>query len=817
MTRFGKCCRTLLAGSLVFGAAAVISVVAASLSASQAAATTPSGSVISLGPHSVISLAAPLRSGRQFQSKELLASLVATPGGGNAGLGGSLDSPKGVKAGSSGWTVAQSANILGKQGQFDADSCGSASSCMAVGSYLGAAGIQEALAEAASGDKWSIQKLPTTPADEGSAFYDVSCVSATACTAVGAYLNSSRTQVTLAEAWNGKSWSIETTPNPSGAVTTLVTGVSCTSATSCIAVGASENSSGNVTTLVEKRKGTSWSIVASPNPSGVQQSELNDLSCTSSSACTAVGEYIDGSSGGDDTLAEAWNGSSWSIETIPTPSGGGILSGVSCTTVGICSAVGEAVTQALAEEWNGSSWSIETVPNPSGEETSTLDGVACTSAGACTAVGAYGDNSGDQYTLTEEWNGSSWSVETTPDPFNARTSTLAGVACNSAGDCTAVGNYIDSSALGVTVAETSNGASWSVDTTPNPEGVSVNIDLSGVACSSTKACTAVGSYFVTDQAVGEAFTEAWNGTKWSVQTVPVPSGSLISSFSGVACTSAKACTAVGVYDNSSGVALPLTEAWNGTKWSVQTNPAPSGAQASTLKGVACTSANACTAVGYWIGSPYSQNALAEVWNGTSWSIETTPTPSGALATGLYGVTCTSAGGCTAVGSYLDSSGDVDTLAVSWNGSSSSVQTSPNPSGSQGSELNSVSCTSAGTCTAAGDYVDSSGDQDTLAEAWSGTGWSIETTPDPTGKGTNILSGVSCASAHACSAVGYYTDSAGNNVPLAEGWNGAKWSIQATPLPALQGALGAVACTGSSCTAAGDYADTTEVTLIEVRS
>jgi hypothetical protein len=760
-------------------------------------------------------------------------SLVPTPGAfgasgnaaassnagaaGSALAAGSLEAPKRGQAGSSGWTVAKSANILAKQGRLIEDSCGSASTCMAVGYYLGSAGIQEALAEALNGGKWSIQKLPTTPGDLGSALYDVSCVSAIACTAVGAYLNSSRTEVTLAEAWNGTSWSIETTPNPSGAVTTLVTGVSCTAATKCIAVGASKDGSGTVTTLVEKRKGTSWSIVSSPNPSGVQQSELNDVSCTSSSACTAVGEYIDSSSGGDDTLAEALNGTSWSIETIPTPSGGGILSGVSCTTAGTCSAVGLAVTQAFAEEWNGSSWSIESIPNPSGEVESSLGGVACTSAGVCTAVGAYGISGGDQYTLTEEWNGSSWSIETTPDPFGAQTSLLSGVACSSAGDCTAVGDYIDSSALGVTLAETSSGASWSVDTTPNPKGVSLNTDLTGVACSSAKACIAVGSSFVQFQAAGEAFAEAWNGTKWSVQTVPVPSGSLLSSFSGVACTSANACTAVGTYDDSSEVAYTLAEAWNGTKWSVQTTPTPSGAKASILNGVACSSASACTAVGYWIGSPSSQNAFAEVWNGTSWSIEATPTPSGALATGLYGVTCTSAGGCTAVGAYLDSSENLDTLAVVWNGSSS-VETTPNPSGTQGSELRDVSCTSAGTCTAVGDYVDSSGDQDTLAEAWSGTGWSIETTPDPTGKGTNILSGVSCTSGHACTAVGHYTNSAGYTAPLAEAWNGTSWTIQATPLPALQGAFGGVACIGSSCTAAGDFADTTEVvTLIEVRS
>ena len=150
---------------------------------------------------------------------------------------------------------------------------------------------------------------------------------------------------------------------------------------------------------------------------------------------------------------------------------------------------------------------------------------------------------------------------------------------------------------------------------------------------------------------------------------------------------------MGYYVDSSDVAVTLAEAWNGTSWSIQTTPNPSGAQASELNNVACTSASACTAVGYWIGSPYSQNALVEVWNGTSWSIQTIPTPSGAQATALYGVACTSSSACTTVGGYVDSSSNVDTLAEAWNGSSWSIETTPNPSGAQGSLLSGVSCTS----------------------------------------------------------------------------------------------------------------------------
>jgi hypothetical protein len=67
----------------------------------------------------------------------------------------------------------------------------------------------------------------------------VSCTSATACTAVGHYQNGAGTRVTLAERWDGTSWTIQPTPSlsPNYFYTTL-SGVSCTSATACTAVGA---------------------------------------------------------------------------------------------------------------------------------------------------------------------------------------------------------------------------------------------------------------------------------------------------------------------------------------------------------------------------------------------------------------------------------------------------------------------------------------------------------------------------------------------------------------------------------------------------
>jgi hypothetical protein len=176
----------------------------------------------------------------------------------------------------------------------------------------------------------------------------VSCTAATACTAVGDYLNSSNTDLTLAERWNGSSWAIQPTPNPAGAEGSVLSGVSCTAATACTAVGYYDNSSfGNpALTLAERWNGSSWTIQPTPNPAGATQSVLSGVSCTAATSCTAVGYYATSSGGDDLTLAEHWNGTRWAIQPTPTPAGARLsyLNGVSCTAATTCTAVGAYIS-----------------------------------------------------------------------------------------------------------------------------------------------------------------------------------------------------------------------------------------------------------------------------------------------------------------------------------------------------------------------------------------------------------------------------------------------------------------------------------------
>src|SRR5712692_2683149 len=108
----------------------------------------------------------------------------------------------------------------------------------------------------------------------------------------------------------------------------------------------------------------------------------------------------------------------------------------------------------------------------------------------------------------------------------------------------------------------------------------------------------------------------------------VPSPNVIvrhGNLAGVSCTAATACEAVGGSTNRAGAGVGLAENWNGTSWSTQNTPNPTGATFSNLSGIACSTVSACIAVGsYYNGS--STLTLAEAWNGTSWAIQSTPDP-----------------------------------------------------------------------------------------------------------------------------------------------------------------------------------------------
>jgi hypothetical protein len=645
---------------------------------------------------------------------------------------------------------------------------------------------------------WALQTTANPTVASGNLTADA-CVGSS-CTAVGDYVDPTGTVVTWAESENGSGWTLHPTPDPAGAVASELLGVACTSVSACTAVGFSTSGAGVTTTLVEAWDGVSWTIEPSPDPPDAGGSGLLAVACGSPGDCQAVGEST-GQSGGLLSLAEGWDGATWTIEATPAPVGstGSRLLGVSCLAPGACTAVGgygnlAGVGLTLAESWDGASWSIEATPNPAGTEGGGLLSVSCTSAQACTGVGDYDSSSGTVLGLAEAWNGATWSIQSTPNPSGATETALNSVSCT-LGTCTAVGYWSGSSSSAAPLAEAWGGTSWNIQAVPSPPGATAG-GLLAVSCASSASCAAVGSYDRGSNSIPVPLVESWSAPTWIVQAGALPQSAAITDLKGVSCVSAVACVAVGFSQNDVGATLTLAEAWNGTTWSIESTPNPAGTTNAQLNAVSCSSPRACTAVGdYYQNGTGFNLTLAEAWNGQVWSIQSTPDPAGTTTSALFGVSCTSPGTCTAVGE-----GAAEPLAEAWNGSSWIVQATEIPAGSSSTAFFGVSCTSTTGCTAVGNSS-ANGSSLTLAERWNGTGWAIQTTPDEPAS-ANLFSGVSCPSPNACVAVGSF-ENADGTLPLAEAWNGAGWTIQATPDPATP--IAGPALTGVSCTSVSDCA------------
>ena len=132
---------------------------------------------------------------------------------------------------------------------------------------------------------------------------------------------------------------------------------------------------------------------------------------------------------------------------------------------------------------------------------------------------------------------------------------------------------------------------------------------------------------------------------------------------------------------------------------------------------------------------------------------------------LSSVSCAAAGNCSAGGSYKDSQGHRRVFVVSQaNGTWGTAEEVPGIAALSrrgNATISSVSCATAGNCSAGGSYADSSGHfQAFVVSQANGTWGTAEEVPGTAAldQGENAtIDSVSCATAGNCSAGGSYTD------------------------------------------------------------
>lgn len=341
-------------------------------------------------------------------------------------------------------------------------------------------------------------------------------------------------------------------------------------------------------------------------------------------------------------------------------------------------------------------WRSQHVPRPTGS-IGYLNGVSCPSKRTCIAAGTWFRN-GVQYTLAEHWDRSGWTIQPTPNPAGAM-ATLTSVSCTSVTNCTAVGYHSPPIVGGEhLLAEHWTGTRWTLQSIPEPTGASES-ELYAVSCGSATSCTAVGQYY--PPGGGQLpLVEHWNGTTWAVQHVPFVKYA-VGLLGGVSCPTAIDCVAVGSYGTFEQNTSLFAEHWNGSRWTFQTVPTPAGTSF-LLNSVSCRWPEHCIAVGFADNGTQITASIVARTNGSTWTLQKDAAPAG---TELYGVSCTSVQSCTAVGANATNAAFFNTgVAEYWNGTRWALQATPVPqTNTHGAALSGVSCPAPLTCTAVGVY------------------------------------------------------------------------------------------------------------------
>lgn len=143
---------------------------------------------------------------------------------------------------------------------------------------------------------------------------------------------------------------------------------------------------------------------------------------------------------------------------------------------------------------------------------------------------------------------------------------------------------------------------------------------------------------------------------------------------------------------------------------------------------------------------------------------------------LSSVSCARVRSCWAVGDRT-ASGVTRALIEHWNGRRWSFTASPGVAGSADTFLSGVSCPGRLNCWAVGGAALGATRQEPIAEHWNGRKWSLSVLPEPAGLAADRLAGIWCPGATRCWAVGSAAHRAGAALrPLAEHWTGKKWSV-----------------------------------------
>jgi hypothetical protein len=334
-----------------------------------------------------------------------------------------------------------------------------------------------------------------------------------------------------------------------------------------------------------------FKIQTSPSPNTIGNT-VNAVTAISRNDAWAVGYQNDNNLNDSRSLTMHWDGLAWKTIASPNPGNtpacnntANVLNAVTAIATNDVWAVGFSWNSCTADlipmaiHWNGTKWSAVatpiTAPMKSLAGNAAFNGVVSFASNNVLAVGYQPASNGAVLTLVERWNGTNWSIVTTPNG-SAGGQSFSAVSATSPNDIWAVGSLVvpNSNKAVLTFVEHFNGSTWSIISSPSPIPTGVlnaNVLLSVHAVSPIDV-TAVG--FVRGFGISTfTLVEHWDGVKWSVVSSPNPSQSVFSTLTGLAVVSPSDMYAVGYFANpTSGQHQTLIEHFNGAKWSIVASP-----------------------------------------------------------------------------------------------------------------------------------------------------------------------------------------------------------------------------------------------------
>jgi hypothetical protein len=328
-------------------------------------------------------------------------------------------------------------------------------------------------------------------------------------------------------------WDLAPTPNPSTEINRF-TGVAAVSASDVWAVGFYDANPDPLVefdqSLIAHWNGSTWSVVPSPNV-GASGTVLRGVVAVTSNDVWAVG--YSNTYGTPQTLTLHWDGSTWRVIPSPVVQGGSAFEAVAAASSTDIWAVGyragglpefPTTTGTMVAHWNGSTWTE--VPSPNiGHRHNELDAVAAISSNDVWAVGTSRNIGDDFQTLTQHWDGSSWTIVPSPNPSEGENqlSAVAGVAAN---DVWATGSGWDG-ITGIPLFFHWTGSAWSQVSSPGGGGGGL------ITLASNDAWAVAGN------------VAHWDGASWSLVPNATVSGAVWLSLKGVTAISGCEAWAVG--------------------------------------------------------------------------------------------------------------------------------------------------------------------------------------------------------------------------------------------------------------------------------